>query len=480
MSNSGKLAVAILHYHLRPGGVTRVIERAVKALGDKFDFIVLPGKAGKPDAMLTSISEPFQALEYSDRNFSDIGKLTDGLRFTARCLLGRDPDIWHIHNHSLGKNSTLPRIAAQLAREGCRLLLQPHDFAEDGRPTNYRLLRRHLGDRGLNETLYPVGDHIFYAPINSRDRNFLEIAGIPHVMLLPNAAPPFPEAEIQPDTSRQTFLYPVRAIRRKNIGEFLLWSLLAEENARFVITLAPKNPKARPIYDNWVRFAAELKLPVEFDVGSNPKVRFTDLVHGATALITTSIAEGFGLAFLEPWMAGKMLWGRNITEITEDFSNEGLDLSGLYDRLPVPLEWVGEAAFFQALETAMRQSYAAYSKPWKTEYLERARKALVIDGKVDFGVLNEPLQQQVIRYIAEHPSARDKLPRFDVDPSNEEQIEKNRQIVEARYGLHTYAERLSAIYEGLVNTTPGHVAFVPSDAILDQFLKPERFNLLRT
>ena len=33
------------------------------------------------------------------------GTLTaEDLRFTARSLLGRDPDIWHIHNHSLGKN----------------------------------------------------------------------------------------------------------------------------------------------------------------------------------------------------------------------------------------------------------------------------------------------------------------------------------------------------------------------------------------
>ena len=43
-----KPAVAIIHYHLRPGGVTRVIERAVESLNNQVDVLVLTGEAPAP------------------------------------------------------------------------------------------------------------------------------------------------------------------------------------------------------------------------------------------------------------------------------------------------------------------------------------------------------------------------------------------------------------------------------------------------
>ncbi|MCK4565103.1 MAG: hypothetical protein KAU94_10570, partial [Verrucomicrobia bacterium] len=76
---SEKLAVAIVHYHLRPGGVTRVIERAVKSLGDNVDVLVLTGEAPAPDDSLTPLTEPFQPLEYSDDPLPEGGKLAEDL-----------------------------------------------------------------------------------------------------------------------------------------------------------------------------------------------------------------------------------------------------------------------------------------------------------------------------------------------------------------------------------------------------------------
>ena len=62
-----RLAVAVLHYHLRPGGVTRVIERAVEALDGNVDLLVLTGEAPAPGDALTPLTEPFQSLEYSEQ-----------------------------------------------------------------------------------------------------------------------------------------------------------------------------------------------------------------------------------------------------------------------------------------------------------------------------------------------------------------------------------------------------------------------------
>lgn len=471
-----KLAVVVIHYHLRPGGVTRVIERAVEALGHDVEMLVMTGEASAPDDRLTPLAEPFQALEYSDRKSPDAKQIAEDLRFSVRCLLGRDPDIWHIHNHALGKNSFTPKLIWQLANSGCRLLLQPHDFAEDGRPENYRLLKEHLGD-DLNKMLYPVGDHIAYAPINFRDKAFLEKIGIPNVYELPNAVTPLELEGEGPDPARPIVVYPARAIRRKNIGEFILWSLLAPEGYRFVSTLAPQNPAARPVYDEWVKFAQELELPVAFDAGRSTS--FPELIQSASALMSTSIAEGFGLAFLEPWLEGKTLIGRNISEITSDFVIEGLNLNTLYCALPVPIEWAGEAEFNAALRSAMKTSYTAYSKAWDPTYFEQAKAAMVVDGKVDFGMLDETLQRNVIRHLSEYPNDRAALPKLELT-AGEELIAHNRSIVQERYSIEAYGQRLLEIYRKIAATEPGKVSSANAGALLDEFLKPERFNLLRT
>ena len=472
---STRPAVVILHYHLRPGGVTRVIERAIESLAGRVDAVLFTSET--PASPPVPRTETFEALGYSERPTTGFETLVEELRHRARECLGRDPDVWHVHNHALGKNSFTPRLVDHLARSGCRLLLQPHDFAEDGRPENYRLLSDHLGDR-LQQMLYPLADHVWYAPINNRDKAFLSGIGLPHVHELPNAVnahavtPPERNAADQ-----KTIVYPARAIRRKNIGEFLLWSLLTPEGYLFRSTLAPRNPRWQEYYNDWIAFAAELELPVEFDAGR--KHDFSRLVQRAEALITTSIAEGFGLAFLEPWLEGKSLIGRNLPEITRDFEAEGLDLSALYDTLPIPLEWLGASRFRQALERAMMQSYAAYGRAWDRAHLEQAIDALVIDGQVDFGILDETMQRDVIRHLVQHPEDRARLPEFNptVDP---ERIGHNREIVEKHFSVAAYGERLLHLYQELACTAPSRVGSANAAALLDAFLQPDRFNLLRS
>lgn len=470
-----KLAVVILHYHLRPGGVTRVIERAVASLDKEVDVLCISGEMPDAADRLHPISKQFKPLAYDDHaQHGDVDQLVDECRALVRDYFGREPDLWHIHNHSLGKNSFTPKLVWNLAREGQRLLLQPHDFAEDGRAGNYALLKEQLQE-SLHEILYPTADHIWYAPINFRDKAFLKDIGASHVYELPNSVTAHPTD--QNYTTKQTVVYPARAIRRKNLGEFLLWSLLAPEGWLFQSTLAPQNPKWKGYYDGWVAFAEEHGLPVEFDAGR--KHDFTELVQSAAALMTTSIQEGFGLAFLEPWLEGKTLIGRKLPEITADFEAEGLNLSGLYDSLPVPLAWAGEDAFDTALESAMQMSYADYSKSCTNELIEQAKQSLVQHGRVDFGVLNEPLQQKVIHHLVLHPEDRSVLPAFSINDSSA-MIEANRTVAKDRFSPEAYGARLLGLYRELAAAQPSLVRAADAAGLLDHFLKPERINLLRT
>ena len=470
------MKVAIVHYHARPGGVTRVVERAVESLGKNAHCLFFTGEAARGETPLQKKIREVPSLGYSTSKPSRSTKAQGGqsleLLRRARGAFGGEPDVWHIHNHSLGKNPALTQEVSNLAMAGQKILLQIHDFAEDGRPDNYANLGK------LQQRLYPVAEHIHYAALNQRDFKFLKAAGIPesNLHLLPNAVSPLPAVESQKSkVESPLFVYPCRAIRRKNIGELLLWSAAMPE-AKFAITLAPKNPEVKPIYDAWVAFAEELGLNVEFDAGAN--CSFEEMVAKADALITTSIAEGFGLAFLEPWLAGKPLVGRNLPEITADFEQHGLDLSTLYNRLGVPLTsnaWNIGAQFFQTLEEKMRAACEAYGREWSDERFNAAKRELAGDGTVDFGILDEELQRVIIRAAKEDPSMFG-----DGLGDASAQVAHNRAVVKAAYGPEAYGAHLLSIYHGLLKAKPGSVRYADGQKLLDEFMNPARFNLLRT
>lgn len=470
-----KLRVALIHYHTRGGGVTRVMERAIEALSDRVDFCILAGEPAPPDDPVAPFVRVVEGLGYGgSRCAADV---LEDCRAEARKALGGIPDIWHIHNHSLGKNGVQPQLVQRLAACGERVLLQSHDFAEDGRPANYGLLKQSLGEE-LESGLYPCGARVQYAVLNQRDQSFLRAAGVAGdwVHLLPNAVPDIQTLE-EPVAHpwERLFIYPCRGIRRKNLGEFLLWSALADEGDHFALTLAPKNPLAKPIYEEWVAFADKRHLPVSFNIAVEWDNDFEENIASADALITTSVAEGFGLAFMEPWLFGKPLCGRNLPEITGDFEENGVDLSNLYSSLLVPLCLLDRRELEQTVRLAMEGAYAHYSRTLGRADLETAMSALVCDHLVEFGALNESMQRQVILQA-------DQLAGLNLTEElpSRERIDKNRAAVLAHYGLEAYGERLYGLYDLLLQADAGPIESAPASGLLDQFLKPERFNLLRT
>ena len=489
------MRIAILHYHLRPGGVTKVIQNALEALsGHELQTVVIAGEA--PDAsMPIPGSAVVEGLGYHDpsRQAPVPQELVKRLKNVVREQLGALPDLWHIHNHCLGKNLVLPEIVHTLAQEEQRILLQPHDFAEDGRPENYKFLREGLqgsNSKELGEKLYPQGEHVHYALINPRDLDFLRAAGIDSSQLhyLPNAVSmeqsgdnfqSKPEDTALLEDVERLYFYPARAIRRKNIGEFLLWAALAEEGEFFAIARAPKNPLARPVYDEWVDFATSQQLPVEFAFGERWQGNFTALLQRAHALVSTSVAEGFGLAFLEPWLAGRPLVGRNLPEVTGALEKAGVNLSGLYERLDVPLDWVGAGEFRQELRRHLERVYQAYGRKADEDYLERALTESIHDDRVEFGKLDENMQRKVIRLLLNSPQARSEIRPASLNVQ-ERLIQSNRKAVQEQFNLTKYGERLWEMYQTVANSGTRPCKSLDAGRLLDQYLAPERFCLLRT
>lgn len=485
------MRIAIVHFHLQTGGVTRVIQHACSALTAAGHRVaVLCGEAPQQSVGDDVPVRVLAALDYEERRApAGPPELAAALRDAARDALSGTPDVWHVHNHCLGKNLALPGALRQLAESGAHLLLQLHDFAEDGRPALYRRMLETIGHQNgadLAALLYPLAPQIHYAVLNTRDRDFLAAAGVPasRLHLLPNAvclgaASPRPIAH-KPESTR-LWLYPTRAIRRKNVGELLLWAALGTPEDRFATTQAPQNPTELPRYRRWVALAEELGLPVEFGLGDRCD-DFGALLASSHALVTTSVGEGFGLAFLEPWLIGRPLAGRDLPEITADFRAKGIRLDDLYQRLLVPLQWIDAERLRAELAAALASQALASGRPLPPDAAQRAWDAAVSDDYIDVGRLDEQAQEAVIRRLRADPLARSAMPASVLAASTDpDLIAANRAAVLAHYDLESYGRRLERLYTDLVESEPSAgLEHANGDVLFDQFSDPARLRLLRT
>ncbi|MGH8597945.1 MAG: hypothetical protein ACREXT_14905, partial [Gammaproteobacteria bacterium] len=123
-------------------------------------------------------------------------------------------------------------------------------------------------------------------------------------------------------------LSPMKVMERKNNAEAME---LIKRLGRYqlVISLDASSPRDRRYSEKLKRNIRRYRSPVIIGAGN----AFEDplpLFHAAHAILTTSRQEGFGYAFLEGWLCNKLVIGRDIPEVTRDFSAEGMDLRHLY------------------------------------------------------------------------------------------------------------------------------------------------------
>jgi len=449
-------------------------------------------------------------LEYDIRRRhapADPGQLAREIR-RALDQLGFAPEqtVLHIHNHALGKNVALPGAVGRLAEQGYALVLEPHDFPEDYRPANFQAfasLYGHSAPDSWHGWLYPQAPHIHYAVLNGRDAAALRRAGVDpdRLHLLPNPVldvgtlPPKDEARRRLEQrfgvgrDQRFLLYPVRCIRRKNVGEAVLYGAVAPPETVVGMTLPAVNPAEAPIYERWKAFAAEHALPCRFELGAAGGLRFPENLAAADLALTTSVAEGFGMAFLESWLAGLALVGRDLPEITADFTCAGLRLDYLRPKLLVPLEWVGRDAFGHALLAAYHRTLASYGRSDHVS-LEGVLQVKGTDGLVDFADLGEAQQERVIQRVVRSQADRRELlalnPWLLQQPAEEDGsqalIDHNQEVIGAHYALIPSGRRLAALYRQALDS-PRHLPPRPlaqAARILDAFLDLNRFRLIRS
>ena len=462
------MKIAYIHYHLKTGGVTTVLKHQVEAVRDVSEILVLAGEPPESPFPTETIHIPGLAYDSVAGKVHDPTEVAESIIEAIRSRWEDGCDILHVHNPTLAKNKNLLNILKILQRKNIRLFLQIHDFAEDGRPLFY-YLEEYVPD-------------CHYGVINSRDYEILLNTGLNEkgLHLISNIIIPFDFKPEDPVTD-EYILYPIRAIRRKNIGEAILLSQFFQQGETLAVTLPPNSPADIKSYNDWKTFVETENLPILFEAGL--RYDFKELVRSSKFLITTSITEGFGFSFLEPWTAKKILWGRKLPPICRDFEKNGIQLNHLYTSLEVPTDWIGKRAFYTEWKSWFLKSCQNFNYFPEADKIDNAYKMITRDDTIDFGLLHEPFQKKIISRILD--SKADKARLISLNPylsqpgktPGENLIQKNRKAVLDCYSKSIYRRRLLEIYTRVMKDTVQ--LRIDKKRLISAFLDPENFSLLK-
>jgi len=420
------MKIVIVHYHLRPGGVTSVIRQQVQILATllpESEIVVCVGGSDRSFQSLPCRLVVDPILDYFVPQ--DVDSARDREAAILKLFLSQidtEPTLFHFHNHSLGKNPCLTGAIHLLAQRADQIILFCHDFSED-RPVNQKINDQYAQwcNLTIEQFLYPDRPTIHYCTINSFDLNRLRLHQFSQssTSLIPS---PVQKASMKTvdrsaiadklslDRSKEWWFYPVRGIERKNIGEFILLSLLDEHHHEWLLARRPANETEIPHYESWVKCAHDVGCSVKFDVAES--IDFSNIMNVSDRIVTTSIREGFGMAYLEPWLAGKPVVGREIPMVVSDMRRAGVIMDSLYTELPV-----------------------FYENNW-----------------FDFALLSPIQQQEYVRTIAHDSELRNKIRQNGVwwnticSAVGKTVILVNQEVINKEFSTEAFGKRLVKLY----------------------------------
>jgi hypothetical protein len=445
-----------VHYHNRPGGVNTVIGYYAEAFDEGFARVSVKHslqtiasnlvlcKREKTTGHAFLPGRILDAPECGYRVFSTI----DGFYKTREVIIRRLMAIIRSkrvpkplcivgHNLTIGKNCALTSAFAQCARlcphlsDNVRFFSVIHDFAEEGRIDCLKQIDglHNLGIDIWND-LYPKTNNLRFVALNKRNFTLLKKAGF-KADLLSNPVKTekykrginvkekriafeklmsFSKREHSPiDPALPTLFYPARVISRKNIVEAILVSNIICK-ANLLVGKCGPLAEYRALYAKIRKLCKKHKAPVVFDcltafAPQASKNGFPSIVYAvADACISTSIAEGFGYAFYEPWINNKYVIGRKPV----DFSPvPGMKFPGLYSRLPIPISWIAADVCARKYYDRIRRYYnVKHLKSFSSfaEFQREFKTVFVKNGAMDFACLDEHTQLEVLKKLLESKS----------------------------------------------------------------------------
>jgi glycosyltransferase involved in cell wall biosynthesis len=375
------LKLVIVHYHLRPGGIRRVIELAVPHIVRHFgrkirQVVIATGEAADVEwnrnlrSLLGRTPVEIRCHPafgyYSERKLSP-AVLARRLRAALNDLL--DPHdagncvVW-AHNLGIARNLVLTReLINSCAARRITIVAHHHDWWFDNRRIRWPEMRQ-SGFPSLERiagTVFPSVSELRHVAINQCDARILERHFPAHAGWLPNLT----ARSTRPPQSRQrearawmgrrlgdskapVWILPCRLLRRKNVAEALLLTRWLRPEA-WLVTTGGISSADETGYHGRLEAAGQrhrwrMRLGVLFDAGPRrPSV--AELLAASEAVMLTSIQEGFGLPYLEAAAAGRPLIARRLPNIAPDLEQFGFRFPQYYDEVmvaPTLFDWRNE------------------------------------------------------------------------------------------------------------------------------------------
>jgi glycosyltransferase involved in cell wall biosynthesis len=393
--------LVIVHYHLRPGGIRRVIELAtphlVREAPRPITRVVLatgePGDrqwhdhfaqqlAGLP--VEVSVAPSFNYLSEQRGSFERIA--ADLRRALKKLFLDSDSEnclVW-AHNLGVGRNLLLTReLAAACARRNIPLVAHHHDWWFDNRWARWPEMRR-LGFRTLAapaRIVFPPPCSTLHVAINHADAAILSRHFAKRALWLPNLtepAPPPPTARVRSaqlwlrnklsHDGAPVWLLPCRTLRRKNVAEALLLTRWLRPEAWLVVTGAASSADEAPYFKTLEHAAHQHHWRLRLGLLAGDESRkpgIPDLLSASETVLLTSIQEGFGLPYLEAAAAQRPLIARRLPNIAPDLDRFGFRFPQAYDEIliaPGLFNWRAECIRQQKRFNTWRATMPAFAR----------------------------------------------------------------------------------------------------------------------
>ncbi len=521
--------LVILHYHFLPGGVSGVVQAAVRALRRHEASIgritlgaaAFPeqGLAGPGSGLTAELIPELGYREGRDLPSSVVAAEGRGLAESLLRRFGSQNAVWWVHNHHLGRNPVFTQAILEVARSGRQpLLLQIHDFPECGRYDSLARLRRSLA-----APPYPVGPSVRYALINRRDLAALREAGVPagQLYLLENpletdgpqaGAAGATAAQVKralgladADADRPLLLCPVRCIRRKNVLEAALLCRLHSGPADLAVTLPGVSAEERE-YSRQVQSAFRRGW-VRGVFGAGPRLEpkglgLEDLFRAGDLVLSASVQEGFGYPFLQ-----SLAWGRPLLARELDVLEGMRDLfdgrpAGFYREVRAPLAAGPRRRLREAYRGKLERLAGMGILPAEAAAeLGQRLELLCAEPAVEFSFLPAARQLAVLRAAGQQPRLASELRELNRGPleAMERLLGEGRRLreagqpgcrelaerIEMRFGLRRFAEAFAGICRsfGGQPAAGGSAAAVPDEAaiwdrVIRRFATVENVRLL--
>lgn len=429
------MQLIIVHYHLRPGGVRRVIELATPHLARALapvERVLLATGEGADDRWTLGLAQslapvPLEcrvepdfryAAEQTGRTGLSIDRIAASLR---RMLTGATAENTVVWAHNLGLARNLP-LARELARacgaRGIALVSHHHDWWFDNRWPRWSEMRRAgVGSlAAVAGAIFPPAASIRHAAINRADARMLARHFGRRSGWLPNLA----ARELQVSSARRrearawltrqlgaaapVWLMPCRLLRRKNVAEALLLTRWLRPEAWLVTTGGVTSSDEQAYADRLAAAARAHGWPLRLavlagDEATRPPV--PALLAASECCLLTSVQEGFGLPYLEAAAAHRPLIARALVNIDADLTRFGFRFPQYYGDVLVPTElfdWRAEVLRQTRLFRAWKSQLPAAWRQFAGEPLLLRLKSA---GPVPFSQLTLSAQLEVLA----HPPA---------------------------------------------------------------------------